>query len=111
MKAEEYIKTVVFNNRMINIGLDDYGQSYFIEYLDDEGNLKEESCYGYCSYEIYLEDRFGGCENCDKCLRKYIGSKFIGLVCGKDYSDIPTWKVVSPCLKEKWGLKKENNNE
>ena len=109
MKQEEYLKTIVFNGRMINIGLDDNGQCFFIEYLDEYDNLKEESCYGYTSYEIYLEDRFGGCEKCQKGLRKMIGDRCVGLVCPETYEDIPSWQIVSPCLKRKWNL--ENSNE
>lgn len=44
MKQDEYIKTIVYNDRMINIGLDDAGQTYFIEYVED-GELKE-ACVG-----------------------------------------------------------------
>ena len=58
MKREEYIKTVVFNNHMINIGLDDYGQTYFLEYVED-GELKEECVGSYIfNYEDYIKWRF-----------------------------------------------------
>jgi hypothetical protein len=65
MKQEEYIKTVVYNGRMINIGLDDYGQTYFLEYVED-GELKEECVGTYCSdYGDYIKWRFGEPEiNC-----------------------------------------------
>lgn len=59
MKRDEYIKTVIFNDRMINVGLDDYGQTYFIEYAED-GELKEECVGSYIDdYEDYIEYRFG----------------------------------------------------
>ena len=59
MKPEEYIKTIIYNDHMINIGLDDYGQTYFIEYLED-GQLKEECVGSYIAdYEDYIEWRFG----------------------------------------------------
>ena len=59
MKQEEYIKTIVYNDHMINIGLDDYGQSYFIEYLED-GQLQTECVGPYVAdYEDYIEWRFG----------------------------------------------------
>lgn len=59
MKQEEYIKTIVYNDHTINIGLDYYGQTYFIEYLED-GELKEECVGPYIAdYEDYIEWRFG----------------------------------------------------
>lgn len=65
MKQEEYIKTIVYNGRMINLGQDDYGQTYIIEYLED-GELKEECVGAYVlDYEDYIEYRFGDPEiNC-----------------------------------------------
>ena len=65
MKQEEYIKTIVFNNHMINVGIDDNGQTYFIEYAED-GELKEECIGPYITdYEDYIEWRFGNPEiNC-----------------------------------------------
>ena len=65
MKQEEYIKTIVYNGQMINIGLNDYGQTYFIEYVED-GELKEECVGAYVAeYEDYIEYKFGDPEiNC-----------------------------------------------
>lgn len=65
MKQDEYIKTIIYNGHMINIGLDDYGQTYFIEYAED-GELKEECVGPYVTdYEDYIEWRFGNPEiNC-----------------------------------------------
>lgn len=34
MKQEEYLKTMVYNGHMVNIGVDDYGQQYFLEYVE-----------------------------------------------------------------------------
>ena len=58
MKQEEYVKTIIFRGRMINIGLDDEGQCYFIEYLNDKGELEEVCGYSWCGYEGFLEDYF-----------------------------------------------------
>ena len=59
MKQSEYIKTIVYNDRMINLGLDDYGQTYFIEYVED-GELVEELIGPFFyDYEYYIEWRFG----------------------------------------------------
>ena len=59
MKQSEYIKTIVLNNIMINIGMDDYGQCYFFEYVSN-GKLKEVSCGTYClDYMQEIKDYFG----------------------------------------------------
>ena len=59
MKQEEYIKTIVYNDLMINIGLDDFMQTYYIEYAEN-GKLKEECVGSYITdYESYVEYRFG----------------------------------------------------
>ena len=65
MKRDEYIKTIIYNGHMINVGLDDNGQTYFIEYVKD-GELKEECVGAYIiGYEDYIEWRFGEPEiNC-----------------------------------------------
>lgn len=46
MKKEEFVESIFFNGKLVNIGLDDASQSYFIEYVDDRGNLNEESAGG-----------------------------------------------------------------
>ena len=47
MKQEEYVKTIVVYGKMVNIGMDDYGQQYFIEYLNDDGEITEIGCGAY----------------------------------------------------------------
>ena len=37
MKKEEYIKTMSINGNSIDLGIDDYGQQYFIEWEDSDG--------------------------------------------------------------------------
>lgn len=60
MKKSEYVKTVVLGGKMINIGLDDYGQCYFFEFVDQNGELKEMSCGTYCfDYMQEIKDYFG----------------------------------------------------
>ena len=50
MKPEEYVKTIVVYGKMVNVGMDDYGQCYFIEYLnEDTGELVEVGCGSYNS--------------------------------------------------------------
>ena len=59
MKSEEYVETLVIGNNLVVLGLDDAGQTYFFEYLDDNGELKEECCGSYNSNYIgYLEYKF-----------------------------------------------------
>lgn len=49
MKQEEYVKTIVIYGKMLNVGMDDYGQQYFLEYVDDNGELQEIGCGAYNS--------------------------------------------------------------
>lgn len=80
MLKNEYVATCVLGNKLINVGLDDAGQCYFLEYIED-GQLKEESCGSYnTNYERYIEERFGEpVEHCqyypDKELLKYVELK------------------------------------
>ena len=60
MKQEEYITTIVVNGRCIPVGLNDAGQTYFFEYIDEAGNLVEECCGSYNpNYVEYIEYKFG----------------------------------------------------
>ena len=47
MKQNEYVKTIVVYGKMVNIGMDNYGQQYFIEYVDNNGDLVEVGCGAY----------------------------------------------------------------
>ena len=49
MKRDEYVKTIVVYGKMLNVGMDDYGQQYFLEYVDDNGELQEIGCGAYNS--------------------------------------------------------------
>lgn len=54
MTSKEYIKTFNINGKEIKLGLDDYGQCYFIEWVDDLGNTRET---GLGTYNFrYMED-------------------------------------------------------
>ena len=66
MKKEEYIETIVINNHMINIGLDDYGQTYFLEYIGEDGELVEDCVGSYeTDYKGYAQCLFETPENCE----------------------------------------------
>ncbi len=47
MKRDEYVKTIVVYGKMVNIGMDDYGQQYFIEFVNENGELTEIGCGAY----------------------------------------------------------------
>ena len=47
MKTNEYVKTIVVYGKMVNVGMDDCGQQYFIEYVNDKGELTEVCCGAY----------------------------------------------------------------
>ena len=60
MLRDEYIETLVLNGKMINIGIDDAGQCYFVEWVDKDGNIQQESCGTYnFHYKEYAEYKFG----------------------------------------------------
>ena len=82
----EFIKHITYNGIEIDLYIDDYGQSYFIEYVHPEtGEVVYEHIGGYVTdYMGYIEYRFGepeincehyntikptftkGCQYCDK---------------------------------------------
>lgn len=60
MKKEEYVETVVFRDRCIPVGIEDAGQTYFIEYVNEQGEFVEDCCGSYnTDYNGYIEYRFG----------------------------------------------------
>lgn len=66
MKCEEYVKTIVCNGVMINIGLDDAGQQYFLEYVNDSGELVEVGCGSYnTDYMEVVESYWGDPATCE----------------------------------------------
>lgn len=67
MNKEEYITTLAINGKCVPVGLNDAGQTYFFEYIDDSGTLVEECCGSYnTDYKSYIEYKFGEPEkNCE----------------------------------------------
>ena len=61
MNKEEFIATIKLNGKIINVGLDDNGQCYFLEYVNDKKELVQISCgtyntnYQWCAEEILGE--------------------------------------------------------
>lgn len=47
MKREEYVKTIIVYGKMVNVGMDDYGQQYVIEFVNSNGELEEIGCGAY----------------------------------------------------------------
>ena len=59
MTRDEFVENIVVGGKLISVGLDDYGQSYFFEYVQD-GELKTSSCGTYNSdYKLEIEYLFG----------------------------------------------------
>ena len=59
MLKDDYVNSIVVGDKLINIGLDDYGQCYFIEWAEN-GESKQESCGSYnTDYKSYIEYKFG----------------------------------------------------
>ena len=46
MRKDEYLKTVYVDGKKVDIGMDDYGQSYFFEWEED-GEIKSQGCGTY----------------------------------------------------------------
>lgn len=60
MTKDEYIKTYNIAGKEVKLGIDDYGQCFFIEFLNDEGEL-EEVCLGTYNIDV-IEDIYYVCD-------------------------------------------------
>lgn len=90
MKQEEYIKTIVYNGKMINLGIDDAGQTYFIEYLNEDGMLEEECVGSYCTdYEDYIMWRFRKKKIGETCRQCAFRNNLLYLTDSKTYFECP----------------------
>lgn len=47
MKPEEFVKKLKVKDKVVKVGLDDYGQCYFFEYVNDNGEMQEVCCGSY----------------------------------------------------------------
>ena len=54
MTKQEYIETLYINGIKVDVGIDDYGQCYFFEYTDENGQFNSIGCGTY--NEWYLEE-------------------------------------------------------
>ena len=54
MDSNDYIKTLTVNGKEIKLGMNDYGQCYFIEWEDDEGKIQDVGLGTYNS--DYMEE-------------------------------------------------------
>ena len=84
-KNIQFVESVNYNNQIINIYIDNAGQSYLLEYLSEDGDMKEISCGSYnTDYMWCIDELFGKPEvNCplyklkegevkdQLCLQKY----------------------------------------
>ena len=63
MTKEEYIGTLNLNGTKVDVGIDDYGQQYFFEFIDSQGNFQEIDCgaYNFCWLDdlLYMVDKEG----------------------------------------------------
>lgn len=57
MKKEEYVESLIIDDRIVEVGQDDYGQCYFFNYLDENNNIKSVCCG---SYNPYYKDEIAG---------------------------------------------------
>ena len=60
MNREEFIAIIKLNGRIVNVGLDDNGQCYFLEYVNDKKELVQVSCGTYnTNYQWCAEEMLG----------------------------------------------------
>lgn len=58
MKKEEFRESKLVKGKLVNVGVDDYGQQFFIEYEQD-GKLQEVGCGCYVAdYDTFIESWF-----------------------------------------------------
>jgi len=57
MSNKKYIKSIIINNQLINIGKDDYGQCYFFEYYNTNTKEIEQISLGSYNYNYEQEIR------------------------------------------------------
>ena len=57
MTDKEYIETLNICGRQVRVGMDDYGQCYFFEFVDDNGDVQSIGCGTYNTN--YLEEIYG----------------------------------------------------
>jgi len=57
MTKEEYVETLYIKGKKVDVGMDDYGQCYFFEYIDDDGEVQSIGCGTYNTH--YLEEIYG----------------------------------------------------
>lgn len=117
MKQEEFVKHITYNNIEIDVGYDDYGQSYFIEYKDNNDRTIIETVGTYISdYMGYIVHRFGKPEiNCPVYHQtKTTETESCRLIdkvyctnCRKFYNDL-AWDAVQKRQKETARLLKEH---
>lgn len=100
-KNTQFVESIVYNDKLINVYIDDAGQTYLLEYVDDQGNLKEIGCGSYnTDYKWCIDELFGNPElNCpiyklkegevknQECLQKF---KY-GYCDGCKYADFYFW--------------------
>lgn len=66
MQPEEYVRSVNYHGHLVNIGMDDYGQQFFIEYAKDD-TVAVVGCGAYSSnYQTVIECCLGKPEYCEK---------------------------------------------
>lgn len=63
MIKEEYIGTIELNGTVVNVGIDDYGQQYFFEFINKDGEKETLGCgafnINFLDDIIYIVDRKG----------------------------------------------------
>ena len=85
MTKEEFVKSIEYNGIKIDIGEDDYGQQYFLEYTDRNGKIHEIGCGAYnTNYMDIIEAELGVPKlNCEYYEKETICSQYAYGFCYK----------------------------
>lgn len=72
MKKEEYVESLIIDDKIVEVGQDDYGQCYFFEYRGENNETKIACCGSYNPlYKEEIADFFGVDVNEIKSFNKY----------------------------------------
>jgi len=73
----EYIETIECNGHMVNVFLDNCGQCYYLQYINEDGFLREESCG---TYNTYYQDQIEYMFDYESWAKKYMSKEEMEVV-------------------------------
>lgn len=95
MTNEEYFKSIFINNKEIKLGIDDYGQCFFIEFINDNNEIETISLGTYNLN--YMEEIYS---IFDKTYITLLEKKFLNKPFSK--RDKKKWEEYEKLFKEEY---------